>query len=188
MKKHLTKSIIITGASVTSKTTLFRCLIVHFGLFPIPVHTTRELRSCENRNIDGLFVSEEEFKTCFLKGDYIQDSLESTYFSGAYYGCPKEWIFCTMRGDFNCFVSPTVKTARQIKETLGHKIFWIHMIANNNVRKQRLKKRNPNMKKEEFDIRIKRGDAPVDITGHDLIIDTSFLNVSEIFSSAINCL
>lgn len=186
MKKQLTKSVIITGASVTSKTTLFRCLIVHFRLFPIPVHMTRQLRDGEIRDIDGVFISEEEFKARFQKGDYIQDSLESTYFSGAYYGCPKEWIFCTMRGDFNCFVCPTVKTARKIKETLGHKIFWIHMIANNNVRRQRLMKRNPNMKKEYFDIRIKRGDVPVDITGHDLIIDTSFLNVSDIFFRAIN--
>lgn len=185
MKQHLDKSVIITGASVTGKTTLCRRLIVHFGLQPIPVHMTREPRNGEIENIDGVFVSEEEFKARFLKGSYLQDSLESAYFSGAYYGCPEDWIDLTKKGDHRCFVCPTVKMAKKIKEMLGQNIFWIHLTTNKEVRQQRLMRRNPDMKKEDFDSRIERGDDPVNTTGNDLIIDTSYLNAWEIFFQAL---
>ena len=119
IKKQLDKSVIITGATVTGKTTLYRRLIVHFGLDPMPVHTTRKLRDGEIENIDGIFISEQEYKTRFDNGEYLQESLESAYFSGAYYGCPREWINSTKHGNYSCFVCPTVKMAKEIKETLG---------------------------------------------------------------------
>lgn len=185
IRKQLNKSIIITGASVTGKTTLCRRLIVHFGLDPMPVHTTRKLRDGEIENIDGIFISEQEYKARFDGGEYLQESLESAYFSGDYYGCPREWINSTKRGNYTCFVCPTVKMAKEIKETLGLKIFWIHLITDNDVRQQRLMRRNPNMQKEDFDTRIKRGDTTVDIIGNDLVIDTSYLNAWEIFFQAL---
>lgn len=185
IKKQIDKSIIITGASVTGKTTLCRRLIVHFGLQPIPVHMTRNLRDGEIANVDGVFITEEEFKAHFLKGNYLQNSLESAYFSGAYYGCPREWITLTNKGAYRCFVCPTVKMAKEIKETLGQNIFWIHLTTNKEVRQQRLMRRNPDMKKDNFDSRIERGDALVDTTGNDLIIDTSYLNAWEIFFQAL---
>jgi len=184
--KYLSKSVVITGASVTGKTTLFRCLVSHFALIPMPVHTTRELRGDEIRDVDAVFVSVDEFKERFSRGDYIQESLESMYFSGAYYGCPKEWINFTRRGETNCFVCPTVVTARKIKETLKDKIFWVHMTANNSVRQERLLRRNPEMSQEDFEARIKRGDVQVDITGNDLVMDTSYLSANEIFFKAIS--
>lgn len=182
IKKQLNRSIIITGASVTGKTTLCRRLIVHFKIDPIPVHTTRKLRDGEIENVDGIFISEQEYKARFDRGKYLQESLESAYFSGAYYGCPKEWINSTKRGNYTCFVCPTVKMAKEIKKTLGPKIFWIHLITDNNIRQQRLMHRNPNMQNEDFDTRIKRDDVAVDIVGNDLVIDTSYLNAWEIFS------
>ena len=181
----LTKSVVITGASVTGKTTLCRRLLVHFGVQPVPVHTTRSLRDGEIAAVDSVFMSEEDFKTHFSKGDYLQDTLESTYFSGAYYGCPKEWISSTREDNFTCFVSPTVKMAKKLKENLGDKIFWVHLIANKNIREERLKKRDPNLKKEEFETRVERGGVVVDIDGHDLVIDTSNLNAWEIFFRAL---
>ena len=92
IKEHLDRSIIITGASVTGKTTLFRRLTVHFRLNTMSVHTTRAPRDGEIEDVDGVFLSEEEFKDRFNNGDYLQESLESAFFSGAYYGCSK--IIC----------------------------------------------------------------------------------------------
>lgn len=183
--QQLTRSVIITGASTTGKTTLFRRIIIQYGLDPIPVHTTRNARDGEVKNIDSTFISEDEFKRHFLKGEYLQESIESTYFGGAYYGCPKSWINLTISGDYNCFPCPTVKMAKSIKEQLREKIFWIHLIADKDVRHQRLLKRDPGLKKEDFDTRIERGDTSVDITGHDLLIDTSYLNAWEIFFMAV---
>ncbi len=185
MIKNLDKSIIITGASVSGKTTLCRRLMAHFKLQPLPVHMTRKSRNGEIENVDAVFIAEDEFKARFLNGEYLQESLESAYFSGAYYGCPKEWINHTGNEDYCCFVCPTVKMAKELKETLGQKIFWIHLTTNKKVRLERLMKRNPDMKKEDFDARIEKGDAIVDTTGHDLIIDTSYLNAWEIFFNAL---
>lgn len=185
MKKKLDKSIIITGASATGKTTLCRRLMVHFGLQPLPAYMTRRSRDGEIENVDGMFITEEEFKNRFLRGDYLQDSLESAYFSGAYYGCPREWISYTINNDYHCFVCPTVKMARELKESLGQKIFWIHLVTNQDARIERLLQRSPNMKKEDFEKRIKKGDALVDTTGHDLTIDTSHLKAWEIFFHAL---
>jgi guanylate kinase len=185
MNKKLNKSIIVTGASVAGKTTLCRRLMVHFELEPLPVHMTRESRNGEIENVDAIFINEDEFKSCFQKGYYLQDSLEASFFSGSYYGCPKKWLYNTKDGKYHCFVCPTVKMAKEIKEALGKKIFWIHLITNEHVRLERLMRRNPNMKKEYFDARINKGNASVDIAGHDLLIDTSYLNAWEIFFNAL---
>lgn len=185
MKKHLNKSIVITGASATGKTTLCRRLIVYFGLQPLPVHMTRELRDGEIKNVDGVFISEKEFKARFQRGNYMQNSIESAYFDGAYYGCPREWIDLTINGDNRCFVCPTVKMAKKIKKVLGQKIFWIHLVTNKNVRLERMMKRRPDMRIKDFNGRIKRGDILVDTKGHNLIIDTSHLNAWEIFFHAL---
>lgn len=185
MNTKLTKSIIITGASVSGKTTLCRRLMVNFGLQPLPVHMTRKPRNGEIENVDAIFITKGEFENRFLHGEYLQESLKSAYFSGAYYGCPKEWINRTINGSNHCFVCPTVTMAKKIKETLGQNIFWIHLVTNKEVRQQRLMRRNPDMKKEDFDSRIERGDVPVDATGNDLIIDTSYLNAWEIFFQAL---
>lgn len=185
---NLNKSVIVTGASVTGKTTLFRCMVSYFNLEPIPVHTTRSLRGDEVAGVDMFFLSEDEFKVNFSKGFYIQESLEQSYFSGAYYGCPNSWINSVKNKKMNCFVCPTVFIANKVKKILQDKIFWIHMIADKNVRKDRLMRRNPEMTNEDFEIRIKRGDAVVDVSNSDLVIDSSYLSASDIFFKAIKSL
>ena len=182
----LSKSIIITGASVTGKTTLCRRLLVHFLAQPMPVHMTRLVRNGEIENIDAIFISEEQFKDNFAtKGMYLQETLESAYFAGSYYGCSKQWVESAKHGEFSCFVCPTVKMAQKIKNELGNKIFWIHLVTDQKTREERLIERNSNEKKEDIGARLERGNAIVDITGHDLIIDTSNLKAWEIFFRAL---
>ena len=185
IKNHLSKSVVITGASVAGKTTLCRRLMTHFCLEPLPVQMTRKSRGGEVENVDGVFIVEEEFKLRFSKGCYMQKSLESAYFSGSYYGCPRKWVSSIESGNYHCFVCPTVKMAKEIKDLLGKKIFWVHLVANSAVRRQRLMQRNPDMKKEDFESRIARGSASIDVSGNDLVIDTSYLNAWEIFFHAL---
>jgi guanylate kinase len=177
----LSKSIVITGASVTGKTTLCRRLQVHFLVEPLPVHMTRVQRNGEIENIDAVFISEGQFKNNFVKGLYLQDTLESSYFAGAYYGCPKLWVENTQRGEFSCFVCPTIKMAQKLKNELGNKIFWIHLVTDPRTREERLLQRASSEKQEDITLRLQRGNAVVDITGHDLQIDTSNLKAWEIF-------
>lgn len=188
MKSPLKQSVIITGASASGKTTLHCCLSVHFGLVPVPTHSTRKLRIGEVSGIDVVSMSEDEYMTRFNEGEYLEESPESAYFSGAFYGSPREWISATHRGEYNCFVCPTVRIARKVKEELGESIAWIHMTASPVVRKERLVRRDPSIQEEDFHTRLKRGGAVVDISGHDLCIDTSCLTAYEIFSRAMTFL
>jgi guanylate kinase len=185
MNKRLGKSIVITGPSVTGKTTLCRRLMVHFGLEPVPVEMTREMRNGEIENVDGIFITEKEFKTRFENGKYLQKSIESAFFSGYYSGCPTKWIELTEAGDYRCFVCPTVAQAKELKKTLGEKIFWIHLTADEKTREERLSRRDQNIDKREFAVRIERGNSKVDNNDSDLIIDTSNLNAWEIFFHAL---
>ena len=181
----LTKSVVITGGSGTGKTTLCRRLLTHFLLEPIPVHMTRKIRLGEIENIDAVFLTEEEFKSNFTSGKYLQETLESTYFSSSYYGCPKEWLDLTLKGQFTCFVSPTVNVAKKLKGEFGDKIFWIHLIANKETLLQRMNWRETNVSRNDFEQRVERAITSVNVDDSDLIIDTSKLNAWEIFFKAL---
>ncbi len=181
----LTKTIVITGATATGKTTLCRRLLTHFLVEPKPVHMTRELRKGEIENVDAICIGEDEFKNKFEQGIYIQDSLESMYFGNAYYGCPFEWITSTTTGDYTCVVSPTVMVAKKLKAQLGNKIVWIHLSADKDVLVERLHKRSPDMKIVDVQARMDRLAVKVDVTGSDILIDTSHLNAWEIFFQAM---
>lgn len=181
----LQKSVILTGPSASGKTTLHCCLTLHFKLTPIPVHTTRELRTGEVQGVDIYHLSKDDYLKNFENKLYLEDSPEAAFFGGAYYGTPAKWIGETEQGHFNCFVCPTVKVARLAKERLGDAIFWIHLTASEEVRQQRISKRNPEMLKENVSARLNRGSQKVDITGHDYCIDTSYLGAYAIFERAV---
>lgn len=185
MDRVLRKSVILTGPSASGKTTLHCCLTLHFGLIPSPVHTTRDLRAGEVQGVDIYHLSEDEYFNNFDKGLYLEQSPESTFFGGAYYGTPQKWISETESDNFNCFVCPTVKVARLTKEKLGNKMFWIHLTASEQIRQQRITKRNPEMEKGNLSARINRGNQKIDISGHDYCIDTSYLGAYSIFERAV---
>jgi guanylate kinase len=185
MGNKLQKSIILTGPSASGKTTLHCCLTLHFGLIPRPVHTTRSLRSGEVQGVDIHQLSEKAYFDNFEKGLYVEESPEASFFGGAYYGTPVKWISETESGKFNCFVCPTVKVARLVKNKLKGNIFWIHLTASEHICRQRILKRNPEMEKENVLVRLKRGSQKIDITGHDYCIDTSHLGAWQIFERVI---
>lgn len=185
MRPQLQRSIILTGPSASGKTTLHCCLTLHFGLLPIPVHTTRQLRPGEVLGVDIINLSEFEYLENLEKGLYLEESPESAFFGGAYYGTPVKWISETILGDFNCFVCPTVKVARQVKKELSDSVFWIHLTASEYVRHKRITKRNPEMEKENVSIRLSGGGQQVNIAGHDYCMDTSYLGAFPIFERAI---
>lgn len=183
-KGCLQSSVILTGASASGKTTLHCCLTVKNGLVPTPVHTTRKMRTGELPGIDAVFLNEAEYLRMFQIGSYIESTPDEGYFSGAYYGCPRAWITQTEQGSHNCFVCPTVRNARLIKQELGQKIVWIHLLASETVRRIRLKRRNPNMESNHLQQRIASGSRQLDLNLCDAILDTSFLNPCDILRRA----
>jgi len=103
-------------------------------------------------------------------------------FCGIYYGCPVKWITLTKKGKYNCFVCPTVNIARKIKYALKDDIFWVHLTASSDVRLERMVKRDPTLNTDDIKIRVDRGDVPIDITGHDLLMNTSYKSASQILN------
>jgi len=185
IKNNLKKSVIITGASTTGKTTLCRRLLTHFNVQALPVHTTRKIREGEINDIDMTFVSEEEYKNNFSEDLYLEETEDSGYFGGAYYGCPKKWVSDIENNRFSCFVCPTVKMAQDLKNELKDKIFWIHLIADENIRKERLFSRDEGISVENLEKRLNKGSEKINVNGNDFVIDTSKLKPWEIFFSAM---
>jgi len=184
MPGTLNTSIILTGASAAGKTTLHCCLTVKYSLIPSPIHTTRDIRKGELPGIDAFFVDELQYLENLLAGCYVEESPEDGYFGGAYYGCPKDWIKQTLLEDCNCYVCPTVRIARILKQRLGRRVVWIHLIASERVRLHRLRKRNPEMPIEQIDQRILAGRRRLDLRLCDATIDTSFLKPRDILLRA----
>lgn len=80
MKKFL----VVTGPSAVGKSTIINHLL-HSGLFHLSIsYTTRDPRPGECDGIHYFFVSREVFEQKIAAGFF----LESTFFSGNYYGTP----------------------------------------------------------------------------------------------------
>lgn len=185
----LKKTVIITGASASGKTTLYRRMLVHFLFDPTPVHMTRRLRFGEVENVDAVFISEKKYKENFSKNLYLQEKIEDGYFNGTYSGCPKKWVSDTNMGRFSCVICPTEKMAKSLKETLGSKVLWVHLVASQSDRRCRLIKRSfGHIKEEDLTEKVRHGSRDVDIDGHDFLVDTSILNKWDVFFTvAVKC-
>lgn len=174
-------SIVITGASACGKTTLYHHLLDLTNLIASPPHMTRAPREGEKPGIDAIFVTEEQFKLNFSNGKYIEDSLDFAKFNNNYYGSPVDWIYRVLKGDQLCFVSPSTGIARHVKTQVKDKILWVHLTATDEVRRKRIKEREPNITDEELHRRLTGGDSQETPEDCDLMIDTSTLTAEQIY-------
>jgi guanylate kinase len=175
---HVSKSIMLTGASATGKSTLARYCQEAFLLERIPGHTTRERRIGECHGFDFIYISKEEFLSNFQKGYYCDPSLEVTMYLNNYYGSP--WLWVSQLDDTNkmiIFTPTSVITADFIKNERPEKIFWVHLYTDNEEREERLKERN--ISKKEILYRLRNGDSHGVVQKAHLNINTAKLNPME---------
>lgn len=77
--------IVIVGPSASGKTFASIALKKEFGIVKAITHTTRHPRKGETNGVDYFFVNKEEFDFLKKKGNFI----ETTEYSGNFYGCSK---------------------------------------------------------------------------------------------------
>jgi guanylate kinase len=172
--------VIITGPSVSGKSTLHCCLSVERNFLPVPVHTTRSPRYGEVPGIDAIFVSEDEYFKNHDRGIYIEESPDVGFFANAYYGSPKSWIASAEYGIIGCYVSPTIRVARIVKERSDGRVIWIHLDANETVRRRRLAQRSPESDKTSIQARIHSAPPRSEVMDCDMYLDTSYLSAGDI--------
>ncbi|MBU0612133.1 hypothetical protein KKB58_01750, partial [Patescibacteria group bacterium] len=172
MNSKFKKSLMITGASATGKTTLIRNISKSENLKLVPDHTTRPIRPGEVNGIDKIFLSTEKFIKQFNLGWYIEPDLSFAKYNENYYGTPSSWIEdIKNKKDKLAFISVSVAIGRKIKLAVKDNVLWVHLVANENVRKMRLLKRV--IGEGEMKKRLTGGDSQEKAQDADLLIDTS---------------
>ena len=89
---------------------------------------TRLPRSGEVSGVHSVFLREEQFKSNFREGLYIEDSLEFAYMPGIgiYYGYPREQMDLLKKNGF-CFSPVLTQIARRVFYMCGCDVNWVHL-------------------------------------------------------------
>lgn len=151
----MSKIFVISGPSGSGKTTLARELLkqslLKKKLTKTISLTTRPRRRGEKQGRDYFFVSEEEFKS-LLKKNKI---LEYTRYLNYYYGTPKEFIEKLLKKNKNILLCLDLKGVKAIKRLYPQNTTSIFIMPPSlEVLKERIKRRTPQIKKEELSARL----------------------------------
>lgn len=177
--ENFRRSLMITGAPATGKSTLIR-EIARLESFTItPSHTTRSKRDGEIDGTDMVFLTVKEFLERFALGQYLEDSLDFAQYSGNYYGTPVKWIDGVKSGEKLAFISVSTTIGKLIKTATGSALLWAHLMASEEIRKRRLVDRGK-ISNQELTKRLKGGDSQGDIINADIQIDTSELDIDQV--------
>src|SRR3989344_1837094 len=178
MENRLNKSLMITGAPATGKTTLIRKIVESENLKLTPEHTTRSVRPGEIEGLEKVFLSLEEFIKKFNQGWYIEPNLDFAKYNENYYGTPISWINDVNSGEGKlAFISVSVEMGRRIKLAVKDNILWVHLVASESERKSRLSERG--IENGEMEKRLKGGDSHGEVLDADLMIDTSTVSIEQ---------
>lgn len=176
----LPKSLMITGAPATGKTTLSQSMIDRCQTHKLGLdYTTREPRSGEVHGIHRYFISKDDFESMFSQNKFLEPSLEFAEYNGHYYGTPREWTAQINKGTEPIVVSPvSVQIAQMIKELSKDRVLWIHLVANQDDRGKRLISRGIPPEEVSYRLAAKNGDTFNYVSVADRCVDTSELNIA----------
>ncbi|MCL4353031.1 hypothetical protein M1615_01000 [Patescibacteria group bacterium] len=183
MSKELCeKSIMITGASGTGKSTLAKFFREYEGMERVPGHTTRSKRMGEFDGFDFIYInSEEEFLENYERGLYVDPNLQVTTYLEKHYGSPRKWITLVRGASSPIVFTPTSTiTAKLIKDLRPNELLWIHLYANDKEKLIRLSLRD--ISQEEIIYRRTQGDSQGKNNNADINIDTGNILLSDIIA------
>ncbi len=173
----MTRSIMITGASCTGKSTLINQLVDATNMVRVPGYTTRKRRENERAGFDFFFLEcPTVFAEMFKDGHFIDPDFSVTMYADQFYGSPAQWISMPFMGLSILFSPTSTVTAAHVKRTLGKRVLWTHLFANEPTRKARLLVRDtpqPNLY-----VRLYSGDSQGEMRDADLNIDTGALELA----------
>jgi len=181
----MARSIMVTGASCTGKSTLIDMLVLETNIIRVPGYTTRERRGPERNGYDFFYLkSSAVFMEMFRNGRFIDPNFSVTMYADNFYGSPSEWVNMP-NADVAILFSPTSTiTASYIKRVLEDKILWVHLVADERVRKERLIRRGTPA--QFVDVRLLCGDSNQEIRVADLNINTGNVVLTEIVITILN--
>jgi len=170
-------SIFITGASGSGKSTLCEGLMDH-GFVPSPNHLTRKPRPGEVDGVHGVFIDEDEFRTNFKNGLYLEPDLATARYSGVLYGSPRLWIEQIESSENGPIIATpaNVLVIHALRERLTERgrqsqLRWINLHAPIEVRRARIQQRVTDP--ADLHVRLNQG-VSMGIQPHaDINIDTS---------------
>lgn len=159
------RSLILTGAPATGKTTLYREMLGH-NFEASPPHMTREKREDETEGIDAIFIPRPDFQKNLSKGLYFEKTEDDALYSAnnEYYGCPENWINEIVEEERRLAVIPTslfAATCLAKRLALSSKerpLDWVHLYVSQEERIRRIRQRG-NVSEAEIAARMKRGDT-----------------------------
>ncbi|MEO5691002.1 MAG: AAA family ATPase [Candidatus Saccharimonadales bacterium] len=145
------KSVLITGAPGTGKTTLCD-LLVDIGYIPSPNHLSRQPRVDEKDGVHGIFIDEHMFYNNFQQNMYLEPDIDSTYYSGVYYGTPRVWLEQISSPELPPIVATPANTLviYSLSKLLQDKnardqLTWVNLYADLEIRKARIESRTHSM-------------------------------------------
>jgi guanylate kinase len=170
------RSVMLTGAPVTGKSTLTRSLRSEFGYISSPDYTTRPIRPDEIDGVDRHFISTEEFERLHQTGRIIEPTLDYCNYQGNYYGSPTEWLSEEELGDNKVLTCVAVGIAGLIhRQNSG--LIWVHLEAENTERADRLVMRGIDQDEVTRRLANQGGDSHISPDDADLILNTSILSL-----------
>lgn len=172
------KSVMITGASCTGKSTVIDSLIEKVYLTRVPGFTTRAPRKGEISGFDFLYISDDELRDMFDKGDLIDPNFSVTGYGRQRYGSPRAWVDMPLAGSSILFSPTSTVTASHIKRTLGEIVIWVHLFAGESVRRNRLMIRG--ISAHEVNQRLHKGDSLGIIDSADFNLNTGELGTEDV--------
>jgi len=139
VKKEKGLVFVISGPSGCGKTTLCRMLLKeNLGLLSSTSLTTRAPRRGERREIDYIYVAEDEFK----KGLKDKKFLEYAKVFGKYYGTPKKPVIDAIKKGKDIILSIDAQGAAQIKRAIKEAVLIFILPPSFDDLKKRLLKRS----------------------------------------------
>lgn len=124
--------ILLVGPSASGKTEAAKCLRSRYGIVKVVTHTTRAPREGERDGVDYHYVSKEEFLKLKAEDAFV----ETTEYSGNYYGCSKAEI-----GESKC----VVVDPNGLKSFLAlndNRIVTFYLRAKEDTRRERMRARH----------------------------------------------
>lgn len=136
------KSVFITGASGTGKTTAYRGLM-EYGFSSSPNHLTRSRRSTEIEGVDAHFIDVEKFAANMAIGMYLEGCMAEAEYGGVYYGSPAAWESDILDGGTFVAIPSNVVALRGLllrleQQKIRNTVVWANLYAPLEVRRTRV--------------------------------------------------
>lgn len=171
--------ILLTGSSATGKNTILEKILdiseeLQNDIKRLIIDTTRPRRRWEVNWKDYNFIDKSIYLKKFSEWEYFGTEWTNSY-NNHFYGTPRSW---TNELWIGMGIPTCVGVAKEIIEALSGNTLWIHLIANQEEKRQRLMNRG--ISNEELHLRLTTWDTHDREKDADINLDTTRLSIDDV--------